>query len=108
MKEWIKALPKQEIEERSSRCLRVAGHDIVLCRLSDDQVCAVANCCSHDGKPFSDGPIKEDQLRCPRHGARFDVRTGAVRRPPAFTPLVTYPTRVAEDDTVEVELEPRS
>ncbi len=60
---------------------------------------AVANECSHDGAPIEDGRIRGDSLiMCARHGARFDLATGAVAHPPAIVPIDRYDVRVDGDD----------
>jgi nitrite reductase/ring-hydroxylating ferredoxin subunit len=58
---------------------------------------AVHDVCTHAEFPMSDGVLHGDGvLECVWHGARYDCRTGAVRRGPAIEPLATYETRVAE------------
>ena len=37
---------------------------------------AIANTCSHRGGDLSKGTIQDGIVQCPRHGSRFDVRTG--------------------------------
>lgn len=54
---------------------------------------AIQDLCSHDGGPLGAGSLDEFQIECPRHGARFDVRTGEVTRMPAITPIDTFPVR---------------
>jgi 3-phenylpropionate/trans-cinnamate dioxygenase ferredoxin subunit len=34
------------------------------------------------------------EIECPRHGARFDVRTGAALRAPAYTPTASFPIKI--------------
>ena len=52
---------------------------------------AVGNHCTHAEFLISDGFLHRDgTLECAWHGARFDCRTGAVRRPPAYAPLPVY------------------
>ena len=59
---------------------------------------AVRDVCSHAEFPMSDGVLHGDgTLECIWHGARYDCRTGAVRRGPATAPLAVYETRVDED-----------
>ncbi len=55
---------------------------------------AVADECSHDGGPIGEGNILDNEVRCPRHGARFDLRTGAVTAPPALVPIDSYRVKV--------------
>ena len=56
---------------------------------------AVRDVCSHAEFPLSDGVLHGDgTLECMWHGARYDCRTGAVRRGPAVDPLDVFETRV--------------
>ena len=57
---------------------------------------AVGNQCTHAEFLISDGVLHADgTLECLWHGARFDCRTGAVRRHPAEQPLPVYEVRTA-------------
>ena len=61
----------------------------------DGEIYAVSNCCTHSEFPISDGMLGRDgSLECVWHGAKFDCRTGAVRRGPAEDPLPVYEVRV--------------
>ena len=56
---------------------------------------AVGNLCTHAEFLISDGVLHGDgTLECIWHGARFDCRSGAVRRHPAEQPLPVYETRM--------------
>ena len=55
---------------------------------------ALDDVCTHDGGPLSEGPIDAESIACPRHGARFDVRTGAALTMPATQPTVVHEVRV--------------
>ncbi len=50
--------------------------------------------CSHDGGTLSDGELIGAMIECPRHGARFDVRTGALCAPPAVEGIHAFPVRI--------------
>jgi 3-phenylpropionate/trans-cinnamate dioxygenase ferredoxin subunit len=63
---------------------------------------AMDDVCTHDGGPLADGVLEDHVIECPRHGARFDIRTGAVLALPATTPVTTYPVRV-QGDEIQVE-----
>jgi nitrite reductase/ring-hydroxylating ferredoxin subunit len=59
------------------------------------EIYAVSNCCTHSEFPISDGILGRDgSLECVWHGARFDCRTGAVRKGPAEDPLPVYEVKV--------------
>ena len=59
---------------------------------------AIDDVCSHDGGPLGDGELDGMEIVCPRHGARFDIRTGRVLSLPAVEDISAYPVRVAEDE----------
>lgn len=71
----------------------------------DDGYWAIEDVCTHDGGPVAEGTLEGGTIECPRHGARFDVRTGAVKSFPATTPVETYAVRVVGDE-VQVSLDP--
>jgi 3-phenylpropionate/trans-cinnamate dioxygenase ferredoxin subunit len=62
---------------------------------------AIGDVCSHDNGPLGDGDLEGHAVVCPRHGARFDVRTGKVLSLPAFVDIPAYPVRVV-DGQIEV------
>jgi 3-phenylpropionate/trans-cinnamate dioxygenase ferredoxin subunit len=49
--------------------------------------------CTHDDSPFDDAPIEGSEIICPRHGARFCLRTGEALSPPAYEPLRVFEVR---------------
>ena len=62
---------------------------------------AIDDVCTHDGGGLTGGAVEGDVVICPRHGARFCLRTGAALTPPAYEPVRTYETRVV-NGVVEV------
>lgn len=62
---------------------------------------AIEDLCTHDDGPLVEGDVDGFEIECPRHGARFDIRTGQVTRMPAVTPVRWFPVRV-EGDAVQV------
>jgi len=70
------------------------GKAICLVRFQG-RISAFADECTHQAFPLSAGEVRGDgTLECVWHGARFDCRTGAVRRDPAIDPLTPYRVRV--------------
>lgn len=55
---------------------------------------AIEDLCTHDDGPLAEGELEGCQLICPRHGARFDIRTGEALSMPAYRPVDTFPVRV--------------
>ena len=55
---------------------------------------AIADECSHDHGPLGEGELDGCEIICPRHGARFDIRTGKALSLPAVTDIPAYPVRI--------------
>ncbi|MFB3907195.1 MAG: non-heme iron oxygenase ferredoxin subunit [Candidatus Eisenbacteria bacterium] len=93
-----------EIPVGETRVVRAGGERIVLCNV-EGSIYAIEDVCTHDGSPFGieilDGPV----IECPRHGAQFDVRSGAVVRLPAVVPVRTFPVKVDEEGSILVGIE---
>ncbi len=82
--------------------LEIGGRSIALCNL-DGSFYAVDNVCTHDDGPLGEGSLSNGSIECPRHGARFDVQTGAVKALPAVSPVRTYPVQV-DGEVVSVDV----
>ncbi len=70
----------------------------------DGELYAIEDVCTHDGEELTGGPVEGDQIICPRHGARFCLRSGKALTPPAYEDLPTYPVRI-RDGRIEVAVE---
>jgi len=64
---------------------------------------AIGDVCTHDDGPLGDGELNGFHIICPRHGGRFDIRTGKALTLPAFVDTPWYPTREV-DGWVEIGL----
>ncbi|MGD2140489.1 MAG: non-heme iron oxygenase ferredoxin subunit [Burkholderiales bacterium] len=60
----------------------------------DGEFHAIEDICTHDGAVLSGCPLEGDEVVCPRHGARFSVKTGEVLAPPAWEPVATFPCKI--------------
>jgi 3-phenylpropionate/trans-cinnamate dioxygenase ferredoxin subunit len=60
----------------------------------DGELYAIEDVCTHDGEELTGGPVEGDQIICPRHGARFCLRSGKALTPPAYEDLPTYRVRI--------------
>jgi len=67
----------------------------LLLRVGDDFF-AIEDVCTHDGQPLTDGPLAGCEITCPRHGARFDVRTGKPLCMPATEPVQTFEIQIRD------------
>ena len=100
MGQWIKAVEDTELDEQLG--VEVDGRRIALFRI-DGRVYALDDICSHEFSLLSEGEIWDDEVYCPKHGSRFDIRSGAVRSLPAFRPVNSHPVKV-ENGEIFVEI----
>lgn len=104
MKRWVGVGKSEEIRPGRPKVVQVQGARIAVFQLDDKSLCAVDDLCTHDDGPLAEGKVEGDVIECPRHGARFSLRTGDVLCMPAVTPIRSYPVRV-EGGQVEIEFE---
>lgn len=102
---WFKTIPLEEIDLGTTREVVVDAERVLLCRTGDRTVHAIANCCTHDGGILGEGTLDGHIVQCPRHGAQFDVRTGAVVRMPASSSIESFPVEIDADGRISVALE---
>ena len=81
----------------------VNGKRIALCNVNGEFY-AIDDVCTHDGGSLDQGVLEGDRVECPRHGAKFDVKTGRAVVLPAVRPVKTYPVAV-EGDEVKVRVD---
>ncbi len=98
---WITVARASEIPLGGSRVLRLEDQPIAVFHLAEGWY-AIDDVCTHDGGPVAEGRLEGCIIECPRHGATFDVRTGAALTFPGVSPVATYAVRVVGDD-IQVE-----
>lgn len=76
---------------------------VVNCR---GELFAIEDRCSHDDGELIYGELDEEAcvIECPRHGSRFDLRSGKPLNLPAYVPVDTFPV-VVEDGVIRVEVD---
>lgn len=88
-KTFQKVAELKDVPEGQAKSFEIAGDKIVLCKV-ENEVFAVADLCSHDNAPLGGGELDDHQIECPRHGARFDIKTGKALCLPAITAIPVY------------------
>ena len=100
---WVTVARTTDIPPSRVHVYEVGDHEVAVCNV-DGAFYAIDDLCTHDGGSLDQGELEDAEIECPRHGARFDVRTGAAVQLPAFQPVETHAVRVDGDD-VQVEVE---
>lgn len=98
---WIAVAPAASIPAGDFAQVEVADALVAVFNV-DGRFYAIDDVCTHDGGGLAGGAVEGDVVICPRHGARFCLRTGAALTPPAYEPVRTYQTRVV-DGMVQVK-----
>jgi metal-sulfur cluster biosynthetic enzyme/nitrite reductase/ring-hydroxylating ferredoxin subunit len=102
MHAFERVIDATEVPDPGKTLVEVEGEMIALFHVGG-QWFAIDDVCTHDGGPLADGELRDHKIACPRHGAKFDIRTGAALTMPAVRPTRAHETKV-EDGGVWVRL----
>lgn len=100
--EFIQVLEAAEVKPGERALLEIDGQPIAVFNVGNDYY-AIGDVCTHDDGPLGDGELDGYQVICPRHGARFDIRSGKAMALPAVIDTPWYPVRIV-DGWIEVGL----
>ena len=102
MPHFIKVATADELADEQPKLVEVEGQKIALFRV-DGGFYALSDTCTHRKGPLSEGTVEGTEVTCPWHGAKFDIRSGAVLGPPAGQAVKNYPVRVTGAN-IEIEV----
>jgi 3-phenylpropionate/trans-cinnamate dioxygenase ferredoxin subunit len=105
MAKYLTVGKTSDIAPGTVRVFDVAGQSVAVANV-DGQFYAFADVCTHDNGPVAEGELDGCVIECPRHGARFDITTGAVLSMPAVVDLPVYDLRV-ESDNIQLSRQPK-
>ncbi|MCO4758367.1 MAG: non-heme iron oxygenase ferredoxin subunit [Oceanospirillaceae bacterium] len=93
MTSWQDICALSDLPPDNRMVIPVGNISLLLINVSGE-IFAVENLCPHDGGKLHEGPVEGTEVICPRHGARFCLRTGEVLAPPATEDIDSFPTRI--------------
>jgi 3-phenylpropionate/trans-cinnamate dioxygenase ferredoxin subunit len=88
-----------DLADKGRMVVEVEERLLVLVRVGDEFF-ALDDVCTHDDGPLSDGTVDDHTIACPRHGAKFDMATGAALTMPATKPTVAHEVKVDGDQVL--------
>ncbi len=97
----VKVANRSELAPGQKKLIEVDGRSIALFN-AEGSLYAIDDICTHDGGPLAEGDFRGGEIECPRHGARFDVRTGKPLCMPAIEPVATHQVVVKGDEVFVV------
>lgn len=83
MTEWVDVCAESALAPGEKIAIDVDGIDVAVFNL-DGEFYAIEDICTHDGGEIASGDVEGNEIICPRHGARFCIKTGKVKSPPAY------------------------
>lgn len=104
MADFVRVAAVDEIPDPSSLLVEIGDRLVVVIHAAG-HFYALDDVCTHDGGPLSEGPVDPTgrTIACPRHGAKFDLATGAALTMPATKPTVAHDVKI-EGNSVQVKI----
>ena len=93
--EYIPIAPLTDLPPGERLFVELGAQPVVVFNLAGT-LFAIGDVCTHDNGPLGDGEVDAEEVVCPRHGARFDLRSGKATSLPAVVDIPAYPVRVVE------------
>lgn len=102
----IELCPHSELPVGAHRVFPEVGPEGIGVYNCDGVLHAIEDRCTHDDGKLCEGEwdVERCEVICPRHGARFDIRSGAALTLPAYLPVAIYPVHVRDDGMIVVDL----
>jgi 3-phenylpropionate/trans-cinnamate dioxygenase ferredoxin subunit len=97
MADFVRVCKTSDIPDPGMATFEVDDRFVVVFHM-DGGFYAIEDACTHDGGPLGDGILDGFQIICPRHGARFDIRTGQALTMPAVRGTPAHEVKVEGDD----------
>ena len=97
MAEFVRVAGVSDVAAGEMLIVEVEGEEIVLANV-DGEIYAFGGECTHKGGPLGEGLLEGDEVECPFHQGRFNVKTGEAVQEPPTDPIPTYQVQLNGDD----------
>jgi 3-phenylpropionate/trans-cinnamate dioxygenase ferredoxin subunit len=95
--DFVKVAKLDDIPDPGKQLLEVEDRLVVLFHVGGEFYC-IDDVCTHDGGPLGEGTLDGYDVACPRHGAKFDIRSGRALTMPATEPTALHEVKVEGND----------
>jgi 3-phenylpropionate/trans-cinnamate dioxygenase ferredoxin subunit len=99
---FVNLAPVEQVPEGQLKVFRAGARRIAVSQI-EGKFYAIDDICTHDGGPLGESGLDGEEVECPRHGARFNVKSGAATQMPAIAPVIVYEVRV-ENGHIQVKI----
>lgn len=97
MSAFVRVAKTSDLPDSGKLLAEVDDRIVALFRVGGEVFC-LDDVCTHDGGPLSDGQLEDHAIACPRHGAKFDIRTGTALTMPATVDTAAHEVKVEGDE----------
>ena len=98
MTDWTQVCAVSELPDASWKVVDVDEVMIAVFNVAGNYY-AIEDICTHDGGELTGGKLEGCEVICPRHNARFCIKTGTALTPPAYEPVDVFPVKL-EDNSI--------
>jgi 3-phenylpropionate/trans-cinnamate dioxygenase ferredoxin subunit len=91
--EYVRICAEEDIGEGAVKGFEINNRPVALAKYQGT-IYAIDDICTHDEGNLGEGDVVNGQIQCPRHGARFDLKTGQATRMPAVIGINTYEVKI--------------
>lgn len=95
MAEYVRVATVEEVPPGTGKVVQLDGLRIALFNV-EGSFYAIDDTCTHEEASLAEGTLYGEIVACPKHGSRFNLRTGRVLSLPAVVPVNTYPVKVED------------
>ncbi|ROU00161.1 MocE family 2Fe-2S type ferredoxin [Histidinibacterium lentulum] len=103
MADWVDVCSLEELDPEDVIRFDHDDRTFAVYRAEDGSPHATEGLCTHEKVHLCDGLVLGDEIECPKHNGRFNIRTGAAQRAPVTVDLRTFPARIREG-RIEIEI----
>jgi 3-phenylpropionate/trans-cinnamate dioxygenase ferredoxin subunit len=99
MAEFVRVAKVSDLPDPGKMLVEVDDRLVALFKVQG-RFFALDDVCTHDGGPLAEGKLDDYTIACPRHGAKFDIRSGKALTMPATQPTVAHEVQVVGDEVL--------